>query len=342
MKILLSSYVFSPSVGGIETVSALLAPEFVRAGHDVILVTTTKQDDGKSWPFEVHRNPTPAKFIELMRWCDVFYQNNISLNLAWPLLFVPRPWVISHSTWIDRLSLNGNLRSQLKRSLLKYGTNITISRVVADDISVTSTIAGNPYSDRVFQQIPGISRDHELVYLGRLVSDKGVDLLIQSLVDLRKLGLSPRLTIIGSGPAESGLRLMAANLGVEAQITFTGSKAPFEIARLLNTHLVMVVPSLWPEPFGIVVLEGLGSGCAVVAAKAGGLPEVLGPCGLLFEMGNRKALTQALHIMLTQPEMRQKFLEHAEQHLNQFKAATVASRYLQVFERAIHKAQSSC
>jgi glycogen(starch) synthase len=119
VKILLSSYVFSPSVGGIETVSALLAPEFVRAGHDVILVTKTRRDDGKSWPFQVYRDPAPAMFIELTRCCDVFFQNNISLQLAWPLLFVSRPWVISHSTWIDRLGLRGNLRDHLKRSLLR-------------------------------------------------------------------------------------------------------------------------------------------------------------------------------------------------------------------------------
>jgi glycosyltransferase involved in cell wall biosynthesis len=337
VKILLTSYVFSPSVGGIETVSALLAPEFVRAGHEVILVTRTKPDDGKSWPFEIHRNPSPAKFIELTRWCDVFFQNNISLQLAWPLLFVPRPWIIAHNTWIGPYGQSGNIRDHIKRSLLRYGTNVTISRPVADDIPVISTVVGNPYSDTVFRHHPEIPRDRELVYLGRLVSDKGVDLLIHSLVDLRKLGIFPRLTIIGSGSEEAALRRMATEMGVHEQIEFAGSKGPHDVARLLNAHQILVVPSLWPEPFGIVALEGLGSGCAVIAAKGGGLPEVVGPCGVLFEMGNRRALTQALHTLLTKPEARNKLLEHAEEHLDQFKAATIASRYLQVFERAIRE-----
>jgi hypothetical protein len=61
VKILLSSYVFSPSVGGIETVSALLAPEFVKAGHEVILVTGTGLEDETSWPFQVVRRPGPAR-----------------------------------------------------------------------------------------------------------------------------------------------------------------------------------------------------------------------------------------------------------------------------------------
>jgi glycogen(starch) synthase len=334
VKILFSSYVFSPSVGGIETVAALLAPEFVRAGHEVVLVTLTGEDDGKSWPFEVHRHPGPAKFLELTRWCDVFFQNNISLQLAWPLILVRRPWIISHSTWIDRLGARGKPRDQLKRFLLKYGVNVTISRPVADDLPVASTIVGNPYSDDIFREIPGIVRDRELIFLGRLVSDKGVDLLIQALAGLRESGLSPRLTIVGSGPEEPALRRMAADLGVGGQIEFTGAKEPREIARLLNAHQVLVVPSRWSEPFGIVVLEGLGCGCVVAAAKTGGLPEVMGPCGILFEKDDSKALTGALRTMLTQHETLEKFRRNAGRHLDQFKAATVAARYLEVFERA--------
>ncbi|HUB68708.1 MAG TPA: glycosyltransferase family 4 protein [Candidatus Methylacidiphilales bacterium] len=334
MKILFSSYVFSPSVGGIETVAALLAPEFVRSGHEVALVTLTGEDDGKSWPFAVQRSPGPAQLLELTRWCDVFFQNNISLQLAWPLLFVRRPWIISHSTWIDRLGARGKLRDQLKRFLLPYGVNVTVSRAVAHGIPVASTIVGNPYSDDIFRQIPGITRDRELIFVGRLVSDKGVDLLIQSLADLRALGLSPRLTIAGSGPEEPALRLMAANLGVANQIEFAGSKEPREIARLLNAHQVLVVPSRWAEPFGIVVLEGLGCGCAVIAARMGGLPEAVGSCGLLFATDNPKALTEALHTMLTQPATLEKFRQNAGPHLGQFQTATVAARYLEVFERA--------
>ena len=100
MKILLSSYVFAPSIGGIETVSALIAPEFIKAGHEVVLITLTRKDGRRRAPYPVIRNPSPRKLLELVRWCDVYFQNNISLLLAWPLLFVRRPWVVAHHTWI--------------------------------------------------------------------------------------------------------------------------------------------------------------------------------------------------------------------------------------------------
>lgn len=335
MKILLSSYVFSPSVGGIETVSALIGPEFLRAGHEVILVTATQEQDYLEWPFPVYRAPARAQLVRLFQWCDVFLQSNISLRFGWPLLFVRRPWIIVHQTWLEPPDGRWNFRSALKYFLLRYASNVSISAAIAKALPVPSTIIGNPYSNTIFKLTNKGPRDRELVYLGRLVSDKGVDFPIKALVKLRESGLTPRLTIIGSGPAEATLRQLAADLGVDAQVEFTGSKAGEELAGMLNRHQVLVVPSTLPEPFGIVALEGIACGCVAVASRAGGLPEAVGPCGITFERDNRAALTDALYTVLTQPDFREKLLQGAEQHLDQFKPAAVAARYLEVFDRAL-------
>jgi glycosyltransferase involved in cell wall biosynthesis len=335
VKILLSSYVFSPSVGGIETVSALIAPEFVRMGHEVILITHTKEEDGVTWPFEVIRRPGARRMLKLVRWCDVYFQNNISLTYAWPLLLLRRPWVIAHHTWIGQYQGERDWKARLKRLLLRRGTNATISHPVAADIPVPSIIVGNPYSAGVFKARPEIPRDRELVYLGRLVSDKGVDMIIKSMVQLRGRGLHPRLTIIGSGAEEPELRRLVREFDLENQIEFTGSKAPPEIALLLNAHQVLVVPSRWPEPFGIVALEGLASGCVVVASAAGGLPGVVGRCGLTFAIGDQTELTDALERVLTRPQLREQLQRGVAAHLRQFEPATVAGKYLSVFQRAM-------
>jgi glycosyltransferase involved in cell wall biosynthesis len=335
VKILLSSYVFSPSIGGIETVSALLAPEFVKAGHEVILITLTGADDSREYPYQVFRKPSPAKLIELVRWCDVYFQNNISLHLAWPLLFVRRPWVIAHHTWLRPYGEPMSWRAKLKCLLLRLGTNATISRAVAERIPVPSTIVGNPYSDQVYRRIPGIPRDLELVYLGRLVSDKGVDTLLEAMKKLRQRSLFPRLTIIGSGSEEASLRQLSHRLEIEKQITFTGSKMPDQIAQLLNAHQVLVVPSRMPEPFGIVVLEAAASGCVIVASCAGGLPDAVGPCGVTYERADSDGLTDALYRVLTDPGMRETILHRGREHLANFTPAVVARKYLDVFTRAL-------
>ncbi len=334
MKILLSSYVFAPSIGGIETVSALLAPEFIKAGHEVILITLTEKKDDVERPYPVIRRPSPAKLMELLRWCDVYFQNNISLLLAWPLLFVRRPWVVAHHTWIRPYGERFTLRARLKTFLLRCSENATISRAIAARIPVPSTIVGNPYDDTVFKHRPEIPRELELVYLGRLVSDKGVDTLIHALLQLKRWNLSPRLTIIGSGSEERVLRQLARTLRVDHQIDFAGAKQPREIARYLNAHQVLVVPSRMPEPFGIVALEAIACGCIIVASRAGGLPDAVGKCGLTYEIGDLQALTNALNLVLTKPGLRAAILEHADAHLENFRPAVVAGKYLAVFEQA--------
>jgi glycosyltransferase involved in cell wall biosynthesis len=273
--------------------------------------------------------------MKLIRWCDVYFQNNISLTYAYPLLLVRRPWVIAHHTWIGQYQGEQNWKARLKRLLLHYGTNATISYPVAGDLPVPSIIVGNPYSCDVFKARPEIARDRELVYLGRLVSDKGVDMVVKSMVQLRARGLHPRLTIIGSGSEETELRRLTREFELEDQVEFTGSKAPPEIALLLNAHQVLVVPSRWPEPFGIVALEGLASGCVVVASAAGGLPEVVGRCGLTFAIGDQTELTDAIERVLTRPQLRAQLMRSADLHLRQFEPATVAQKYLNVFQRAL-------
>jgi glycosyltransferase involved in cell wall biosynthesis len=335
MKILLSSYVFAPSIGGIETVSALLAPEFIQAGHEVVLVTLTPGEDKVERPYPVLRRPSPRRMMELIRWCDVYFQNNISLLLAWPLLLVRRPWIVAHHTWIRPFDERFTLRARLKTFLLRYGHNATISRAIAERIPAPSTIVGNPYNEHVYLPRPEIPREIELVYLGRLVSDKGVDTLLHALLQLKRWNLSPRLTIIGSGPEERALRHLAKNLGINRQVDFTGSKQPEEIARLLNAHQVLVVPSRMPEPFGIVVLEAVACGCVIVASRAGGLPDAVGKCGITYEIGDLEALTHALHLVLTRPELRAEIATHAERHLENFRPGIVARKYLAVFEKAL-------
>jgi glycogen(starch) synthase len=336
LKILVTSYVFAPSLGGIETVTALLIPEFIQAGHEVKLVTKTMETDDVSRPYEVVRKPGPAKMLELTRWCDVFFQNNISLELSWPLLFISRPWVIAHHTWIGH-EAERDWRPILKKFLLRFAANASISRPIADALPVSSVVLGNPYSPKTFRVIPGIKRDRELLFLGRLVSDKGIDLILKALVELRRRGLAPRLTIIGSGPSLDSLRSMAEEFQVAHQVEFVGPQKGEELARSVNAHQIMLVPSYWSEPFGLVALEGIACGCAVIVSHNGGLPEAVGPCGITFEPGNSMALADAIEKGLIQPHFREDLQKHAQAHLAPFAPSEVAGRYLLLFSQMTGK-----
>jgi len=333
MKILLTSLLFAPSIGGIETVSMLLAREFVAAGHEVKVATMTPGDDGNAPGLSVLRKPTRAQLTEAARWCDVYFQSNISLPLATPLLFVRRPWVIVHHTWIPQPQKFSDWNNWLKLRLLPFAHSISISRAIAEALPVPSELIPNPYDAALFRTDDSIERSDDLVALGRLVSDKGFDLLLDALALLAKEGCRPKLTIIGDGPEKEALIRQANALHVAEQITFLGSKTGLELARQLNRHRIAVIPSRWKEPFGLVALEAIGCGCVVVGSKEGGLSDAIGLCGPAFPNGDVPALARELSRLLKTPGLLLQYRQHAEQHLRRHHPTTVANLYLQKFER---------
>ena len=80
MKILLFSHFFAPSVGGIETVSRILAGQWSRMGHEVIVATNTAAAEPEAFEYRVIRRPGLGALFGLVRWADVYFQNNIALR----------------------------------------------------------------------------------------------------------------------------------------------------------------------------------------------------------------------------------------------------------------------
>jgi glycogen synthase len=326
LKILLGSHFFSPSTGGIETVTDLLAREFVARGHEVRVVT--QSPGAGSFPFEVVRRPSMIRLFGLVRWCDVFLQNNISLRTLWPLLFVKRPLFITHQTWLGRPGERRSIMDRFKRRVARLATNLVISQAIGDDLGLPAPTIGNPFDDKVFRNISESARDKDVVFVGRLVSDKGADILIDSLALLKAKGIEISATIIGDGPEREALQRRARD--TVPSVAFPGSKMDEDLAHMLNAHRILVIPSRWPEPFGIVALEGIACGCAVIGSSAGGLPEAIGPCGRTVPNGDPKALASAIEELLSSAAERERFREGSADHLTKFRRATVAEKYLSV------------
>ncbi len=294
MKILFSSYAYAPSIGGIETASALLAREFFAAGHEIVLVTETPVLVLSPDPFEIARNLSLARLLQLVRWSEVVFQNNISLRHLIPALLVRKPVLVVHQTWIRNIAGGIGWNDRIKRALLPRVRNVAVSQAIANDLNIGAEVIGNPYDDCIFKLIPHLARDRELLFVGRLVSDKGVDVLLRALGILRQQNISACLTL----------------------------------AELMNRHQVIVIPSRWPEPFGIVALEGIACGCIVVGSEQGGLSETIGNCGMTFPNGDSQELADRLRTLLSDSQMREKFWAAAPTHLERFRAQTVARRDL--------------
>jgi glycogen(starch) synthase len=342
MKILIYSPAFLPMIGGLELNVANFAAGFQRAGHDVVVMTRTPGRGPDDFPFRVVRRPSGLEMLRWTRWCDVFHQANVSLRGIWPLLLVHRPWVVSHHSWYTRTEGHVAWQDRVKRWSLRFAAgSIAVSQAVADDLSVPSVVIPNPYRDELFRLLPGVERTADLAFVGRLVSDKGIDLLLDALALLAAEGLRPGLAVVGEGPEEPRLREQAARLGIAGQIDFLGLKTGAELVELLNRHRILVVPSRYNEPFGIVALEGIACGCLVVGSQGGGLTEAIGPCGLTFPNGDAAALADLLELALREPQTGDDLLRHAPGHLARHTGAAVARAYLRTIETAL-EGSSAC
>jgi glycosyltransferase involved in cell wall biosynthesis len=150
-----------------------------------------------------------------------------------------------------------------------------------------------------WQARPWQTRPWDLVFLGRLVQEKGLDVLLEALAMLRQAAdLRPRLLVIGDGPRRGDWQALCERLGLATQVRFAGSLSGSALTAALRSARIGVVPSLWEEPMGLVAAEFLAAGVLPVVAARGGLAEVVGAAGLTFVNGDSRDLAACLRPLL--------------------------------------------
>lgn len=331
MKIFFFTTFFAPSVGGIERLAEMLCRDFVAQGHEVRLVTLTPGDG--DFPFPVIRCPSFGQLLSLLRWCDVHVQANVSLKYAVLMYAAGRKGLWQHNTAYNRDDFSLSMLGQLKRWVARTKAGIAVSPYVGQALR-SNTVIPNAFDNAVFQPtIPWAQKTRDLAFLGRLVSQKGCDVLIKALSDLHRQGIKPNLTVIGEGPDRKVLEQLATTELLRSQINFAGVRRGAGLADLLNQHRIIVVPSRCEEAFGIVALEGLACGCLPIVSERGGLKDAIGPHGFVVKNGDVQCLAQTLAEILANPDAACDRLDGAERHLAHHTIRVVAERYLEVFRK---------
>jgi glycosyltransferase involved in cell wall biosynthesis len=136
-------------------------------------------------------------------------------------------------------------------------------------------------------------------YAGRLVPEKGIDLLLKAAAGLEG---EWRVEVLGSGPAEASLEALAERLGIGRRVRFTSWAPSDRMPGFYRRIDVLAVPSRtqrnWKEQFGRVLVEAMASGVPVVGSDSGAIPEVVGEAGLIFPEGEVEALRGTLRRLM--------------------------------------------
>jgi glycogen synthase len=177
--------------------------------------------------------------------------------------------------------------------------------------------------------------DEKLVLLvGRLVYEKGFHLALEAMPGLiERLG-GLRFLVAGTGTAEGELKAQARKLGLMQHGTFIGWTGDDVLHSLYRIADLCVVPSIY-EPFGLVALEAMASGCPTIVADTGGLREVVPAgrrVGLRFRARDSSSLAQMAEKLLADDALRHRLVAQAREHVLQFDWADVARQTAAVYD----------
>lgn len=348
MKIILLTHKFYPAVGGTEANAEFLAQVFHEHGFIVHLITWTQQKGEKKFPYKVIRNPSLKELITEHIWADVVFENSPVLRLSWPSIFFGRPLIVVLNTWISNEDGTKSIAARTKYFWLKRAFRvIAVSKAIAKKCWAKAVVIDNAYNDDLFKrQTDWALRTKQFVFLGRLVSDKGADMAVEAIDRLNKICLAPvstgdnlSLTIIGEGKDAEKLKTLVDEKRLNSIVSFEGNLSGQALVDILNEHKYILVPSRWEEPFGIVVLEGMASGCIPIVSDGGGLPDAVGTAGLIFKRGDINDMVGKLTKVLSNTELRSQLQSSASAHLFSHSKAAIGRQYIEIIETVVYKNQ---
>ena len=160
-----------------------------------------------------------------------------------------------------------------------------------------------------------LPKDRIILFVGRLVREKGVQVLLQAMPEVLAAHPMAKLVVAGGGGQEE-LRAQAEALGLGDRVAFAGFVPEEDLPRLYQVAEVATFPSLY-EPFGIVALEGMASGTPVVTSDAGGFREVVRneETGLTTYVGDAHSVALAIDRILSDPALAARLREAGEREV---------------------------
>lgn len=189
----------------------------------------------------------------------------------------------------------------------------------------------NPFDAKVFE----ISEEYGdyLLYFGRLIDEKGVDVLVRAMSSIP----DAKLKIIGDGPKEDELRELADSLNLK-NVEFLGAIWGDDLNEILKLARFVVVPSTWHENFPYVIHQAFAFGKAVVGSNRGGIPELIthGENGLVYEATDPEALASCINQLWSDPGLAVSFGRHAKEYVDrEFSDRRFYTSLMEIYERVL-------
>jgi glycosyltransferase involved in cell wall biosynthesis len=367
MKIMLWSEFYPPYFGGIERFTEMLAAGLAGRGHEISVITSHYDQPlpsaERSGDISIHRFPfhsalqnsdlrATAKIISEV--ADL--KRKLRPDLVHLQLQAPSAFFHAQTSAACRCPTLVTVHGEFKECRAAANTLLgvifdraawvtAVSLAMLDDVRKVAPVT-IPKSSCIYNggeivgEIRPASTSDEVVVLagGRLVRDKGFDLLITAFHQVSLDAPTARLVITGDGPERANLERDAQRLGIAHLVTFTGWLPRENLDRLMALAAIVVVPSRWREGFGLYAMEAALRGLPVIATRVGALPELIesGITGILVPPEDPAALRDAILHLIRRPELRLQIGEAARKSAEvRFAADTVLDQYEALYHRLV-------
>lgn len=177
-----------------------------------------------------------------------------------------------------------------------------------------------------------------ILFLGRLSEEKGLDILVESIGEIKNKEIE--LKIVGEGPLEGELRKNIAKLGLNNRVKILGYKSGTELKQIISQAQFVVVPSCWYENAPYVILESYSLKKAVLGSEIGGIKELIeiGETGMTFKPNDVKDLTNKINYLLEDKSRLKNMGEKGHLFLKYcFNAENYLNRLIKIYQEIISK-----
>jgi glycosyltransferase involved in cell wall biosynthesis len=184
------------------------------------------------------------------------------------------------------------------------------------------TVAIHNYSEK--EERKAGKKENYVLYFGRFAKEKGVRILLEATKRLPDISF----VFAGSGPLEDEVRTFADKAD---NVSFVGFKTGDELKKLVSQAMLSVYPSEWYENCPFSVMESINLGTPVLGSDIGGIPELVGYCGLLFKPGDIEDLTNKICSVWSDRESLKKMTDNCSK--NDFESLEeYAERFVSLLE----------
>ncbi len=247
---------------------------------------------------------------------------------------------------------SGGLRSWVR--LLLMFPRLFLLRKAASNVAITNHVLERqalPRSSVIYYGIEDLlpngsnsfraTRAPETVcfaYVGRLVPEKGIPILLEAARIVKEKGESFELRLIGDGPERTRLEAIIARDGLGSCVSLTGALTGPALAGALRDVSVVVMPSLWEETAGLAAIEQMMRGKLVLASDSGGLGEVVGDAGLKSAPGSVADLAECMEQVLRNKSLVDSLGARArERALHLFARGRMIEEHARVYHEVLRK-----